>query len=133
MSFRNTLAFSLAGAGLILVNSGCSDAVSQDKGKAKEKGHAHAEAVPNLDLRMIERDQNLDLMDAHLTNGKSRSIPVVILLDDGFCERGWWGPRPTDRSRSIRRLLQGTISHPVHPAAVPASFLSLRMNAASSK
>ncbi len=33
-------------------------------------------------------------MDAHLT-GTSRSIPVVIVLDDQFQERGWWGPRPT--------------------------------------
>ena len=33
-------------------------------------------------------------MDAHLTDGKSRSIPVVPLLDEDFVERGWWGPRP---------------------------------------
>jgi hypothetical protein len=33
-------------------------------------------------------------MDAHLT-GTSRSIPVIIVLDDAFEERGWWGPRPT--------------------------------------
>jgi hypothetical protein len=33
-------------------------------------------------------------MDKHLTNGKSRSIPVVIFLDASFEERGWWGPRP---------------------------------------
>src|SRR3712207_8531646 len=24
------------------------------------------------------------------------SIPVVILLDDDYVERGWWGPRPTE-------------------------------------
>lgn len=33
-------------------------------------------------------------MDAHLTDGRSRSIPVVLLLDENFLERGWWGPRP---------------------------------------
>ena len=33
-------------------------------------------------------------MDTHLTNGTSRSIPVVIVLDADFEERGWWGPRP---------------------------------------
>lgn len=53
-----------------------------------------AEEVPGLDLRVLARDQNLDLMDAHLTAGKSRSIPVVLLLDENFVERGWWGPRP---------------------------------------
>lgn len=59
-----------------------------------------AEATPNLDLRLLERDDNLDLMDAHLTNG-SRSIPAVILLDREFVERGWWGPRPADIQRWV--------------------------------
>ena len=48
---------------------------------------------PFVELRIIERDQHLDLMDQHLTNGRSRSIPIVILLDDQFVERAWWGPR----------------------------------------
>lgn len=50
--------------------------------------------LPNVDVRVLARDENLDLMDTHLTNGRSRSIPVVILYDDDFRERGWWGPRP---------------------------------------
>jgi hypothetical protein len=48
---------------------------------------------PLVELRIIERDRHLDLMDQHLTNGRSRSIPIVILLDDRFVERAWWGPR----------------------------------------
>ena len=52
-----------------------------------------AEASPNIEMRIISRDSNRDLMDAHLT-GKSRSIPVVIVYDENFVERGWWGPRP---------------------------------------
>jgi hypothetical protein len=59
-----------------------------------------AELSPNLDLRVLGRDANPDLMDAHLT-GQSRSIPVVILLDDAFRERGWWGPRPTVLQRWV--------------------------------
>ncbi|HET6230231.1 MAG TPA: thioredoxin family protein [Longimicrobiaceae bacterium] len=51
------------------------------------------EAAPGVDLRLLGRDANLDLMDAHLT-GTSRSIPVVMVLDEDFRERGWWGPRP---------------------------------------
>ena len=31
-----------------------------------------AEQVPGLDLRLLSRDQNPDLMDAHLTGGRSR-------------------------------------------------------------
>ena len=46
------------------------------------------------DLRVMSRDDNDDLMDSHLTNGRARSIPVVIIYDDGFNEIGWWGPRP---------------------------------------
>jgi hypothetical protein len=53
-----------------------------------------AELAPNVELRLVARDQNLDLMDAHLTNG-SRSIPYVIVLDEGYAERGGWGPRPS--------------------------------------
>ena len=53
------------------------------------------EGAPGLDLRLLGRDANLDVMEAHLT-GKSRSIPVVLLLDRNFRELGWWGPRPTE-------------------------------------
>jgi hypothetical protein len=48
-----------------------------------------------VDLRILGRDANPDIMDAHLT-GTSRAIPVVIVLDDDYVERGWWGPRPTE-------------------------------------
>jgi hypothetical protein len=34
-------------------------------------------------------------MDRYLTNG-SRSIPIVIVLDDKLTELGHWGPRPRD-------------------------------------
>ena len=47
-------------------------------------------------FRVLDRDENLDIMDAHLTNGRSRSIPIVIVYDEDFEEVGWWGPRPGD-------------------------------------
>ena len=53
-----------------------------------------AELTPNVDLRVVGRDDNPDLMDAHLTNG-TRSIPVVMVLDEDYEEAGWWGPRPS--------------------------------------
>lgn len=52
-----------------------------------------ADAVPSIEMRIIGRDANPDLMDAHLT-GISRSIPVIMVLDSELIERGWWGPRP---------------------------------------
>ncbi len=59
-----------------------------------------ADAVPGFDLRIVRRDENLDIMDAHLT-GKSRSIPIIILLDEKFCECGWWGPRPAELQKWV--------------------------------
>ena len=73
---------------LVLSEDWCGDAVNTVPVVARL-----AELAPNTDLRVLARDENLDLMDAHLT-GTSRSIPVVIALDEEFNERGWWGPRP---------------------------------------
>jgi hypothetical protein len=48
----------------------------------------------NLDMGILYRDQNLELMDRFLTNG-GRSIPKVIMIDRDTGEvRGSWGPRP---------------------------------------
>jgi Thioredoxin len=74
---------------LVLSEDWCGDAVNTVPVLAKL-----VESTPNTDLRVLGREANPDLMDSHLT-GSSRSIPVVILLDDAFEERGWWGPRPT--------------------------------------
>lgn len=55
-----------------------------------------ARRASNAELRVLDRDENLPLMDEHLTNGVSRSIPVVLVLDGEGMERAWWGPRPAD-------------------------------------
>lgn len=80
---------------LVLVEDWCGDAVNTVPVVARL-----AEMVPGLDLRVLGRDANPDLMDAHLTNG-SRSIPVVMVLDEAFEERGWWGPRPVELQRWV--------------------------------
>ncbi|HEX8393206.1 MAG TPA: thioredoxin family protein [Longimicrobium sp.] len=54
-----------------------------------------AEAVPGIELRVVKRDENLELMDAFLTNG-SRSIPVAIVLRHDDTVAGHWGPRPPE-------------------------------------
>lgn len=74
---------------LVLSEDWCGDAVNTVPVVARL-----AERAPNLDLRVLARDANPDIMDTHLT-GSSRSIPVIIVLDDAYEERGWWGPRPT--------------------------------------
>lgn len=81
---------------LVLLEDWCGDAVSTIPQVA-----ALAEAAPNLDLRVLERDANLDLMDEHLTHG-SRSIPVVLILNAEYEEVAWWGPRPAPLQRWVR-------------------------------
>jgi hypothetical protein len=73
---------------LALADDWCGDAVNILPVVARLVG-----AAPNLDLRVVGRDEYPDLMDRHLTNG-SRSIPVFILIDESGTPRGWWGPRP---------------------------------------
>jgi hypothetical protein len=58
------------------------------------------EASDKLEMRILGRDANRDLMDAHLT-GASRSIPIVIVYDSVFRELGWWGPRPGPLQRWV--------------------------------
>ncbi|MEP7381274.1 MAG: thioredoxin family protein [Gemmatimonadota bacterium] len=50
--------------------------------------------VPTMELRLLSRDANPDLMDSHLS-GASQSIPVVMIFEEEMTELGWWGPRPT--------------------------------------
>ena len=80
---------------LVLSEDWCGDAVNTVPVVARL-----AERCGNVDLRVLARDTNPDIMDAHLT-GRSRSIPVIIALDETFRERGWWGPRPTALQRWV--------------------------------
>lgn len=54
-----------------------------------------AEASPRIDLRIVKRDEHPELMDLYLTNG-SRSIPIVVFMDEEYCPLGRWGPRPAE-------------------------------------
>jgi hypothetical protein len=74
---------------LVLSEDWCGDSVNIVPVIAKL-----TESVRNMDMRILPRDENLDIMDTHLTGGKSRSIPIVILLNSKYEECGWWGPRP---------------------------------------
>lgn len=80
---------------VVLNEDWCLDAVSTVPPVVKL-----AEVVPELDVKILGRDANLDLMDAHLT-GEARSIPVVIVYDEYWNELGWWGPRPAPLQRWV--------------------------------
>jgi hypothetical protein len=65
--------------------------------------HVLAQLVPEkMDLRLVLRDSNLELMDANLTNG-SRSIPKLIALNAELEPIGYWGPRPAGLQQLMKQ------------------------------
>ena len=46
----------------------------------------------DMPVRFLPRDENLELMDQYLTNGKSRTIPIFIFIDENGNEVTKWGP-----------------------------------------
>jgi hypothetical protein len=77
---------------LVLVEDWCGDAFNSVPWLARL-----ADVVSDkLELRVLRRDENLDLMDAHLSPTGGRAIPVVMVLDENFHEIGWWGSRPAE-------------------------------------
>jgi hypothetical protein len=73
------------------------------------------ELTPGVELRLIRRDEHPELMDRYLTNG-SRSIPIVIALDEQFQEIGHWGPRPRVLQHwVIEELARGRAKAEIYP------------------
>jgi len=67
-----------------------------------------AKEVPTLDIRIFLRDQNLDLMERWLNQGKYQSIPVFVFFDQDFRELGHWIERPasvTERRAEERKKI----------------------------
>ena len=59
-----------------------------------------ASDTANIDLKIVLKDENLDLMDLFLTNG-GRSIPKLIVLDKDNNVLDFWGPRPTIATKMV--------------------------------
>jgi len=74
---------------LIITEGWCGDAAQNIP--SIEKIAAESDLI---ETRYVLRDENLELMDAYLTNN-ARSIPKLIALDaETLQELGVWGPRP---------------------------------------
>ncbi len=59
----------------------------------------------NIQVRFILRDENLEIMDQFLTNGRSRSIPKLVALDARTLDvLGTWGPRPDEAQKLYDEL-----------------------------
>jgi hypothetical protein len=77
-----------------------------------------AESAGKLEVRVLLRDENVDVMDLFLTNG-GRAIPKTVLLDADMNVLGTWGPRPAEAMALVRRIkadpvLAHTYSQEVH-------------------
>lgn len=62
--------------------------------------HKIAELSNKIDLKLVLRDENEELMDLFLTNG-GRSIPKLIALDSENNVIDTWGPRPTTATKMV--------------------------------
>jgi hypothetical protein len=60
--------------------------------------------VANWEFRYLIRDENLELMDQYLTNGKSRSIPIFIFIDRDGNEQAKWGPRAPEVQKMVEEM-----------------------------
>ena len=61
-----------------------------------------SESSPGIELKIILRDENPEIMDAYLTNG-GRAIPILICLNSETHEEiGTWGPRPEGIQQMVK-------------------------------
>jgi hypothetical protein len=64
-----------------------------------------------IDLRILLRDHNLDIMDLYLTNNKLRSIPKLVAFDEVGNELFQWGSRPKEAQDLVTRLKEEGKTH----------------------
>lgn len=83
---------------IVLTESWCGDAA-----QVLPYVHKIASLNKNIDLKIALRDENLDLMDAHLTNG-GRAIPKLIMIDKETKEvLNTFGPRPSEATKMVEK------------------------------
>ncbi len=70
-----------------------------------------------IDLRIVYRDTNLDLIDQFLTNG-GRSIPKLLQLNEQGELTATWGPRPAAAQQLVADLRAANIPHDDYIATV---------------
>lgn len=82
---------------LVITEGWCGDA-AQNLPVIEKAASLH----DDINLKLVLRDENLELMDAFLTNG-TRSIPKLIMIDNHTKNvLGTWGPRPTEATKMVK-------------------------------
>ncbi|MCW8848665.1 MAG: thioredoxin family protein [Melioribacteraceae bacterium] len=59
---------------------------------------------PNVEMLIILRDTNLEVIDSYFTEGNPRSIPKIIVFDQNEEELFIWGPRPKFAQDLVQQL-----------------------------
>ena len=62
-----------------------------------------------IEMKLVYRDENEELMNSYLTNG-TRSIPKLIQLDEHLNVTGIWGPRPTVAQKLVKELKSNPVT-----------------------
>ncbi len=84
---------------LVLTESWCGDAA-----QSMPAINIVANLAPNIDFKIVQRDQNPELMDAFLTQG-GRAIPKLIVFDpDTKKVISDWGPRPSKAIKMVNNF-----------------------------
>lgn len=81
---------------LVITEDWCGDALANVPVLAKL-----AEQTGKLTLRLFLRDQNLDLADQYLKEGKYRSVPVFVFFDQEMHELGHFIERPAQATAEM--------------------------------
>jgi thiol-disulfide isomerase/thioredoxin len=82
---------------LVITESWCGDAAH-----VMPVLHKVAALNPSINLRVVLRDENDELMNAFLTNG-NRAIPKLIIISDATEKvTGMYGPRPSEATKMVQ-------------------------------
>ena len=93
---------------LVLAEDWCGDVIANLPVLARL-----SEQSGKLDVRILLRDQSDDVMEQYLNQGKYKSIPVFVFLDERFREVGHWIERPA--SVTARRAEERKKIFAAHP------------------
>ncbi|SRR5487761_1898260 len=93
---------------LIITEDWCGDALANAPVLAKL-----ADLTGKLTLRYFLRDQNLDLADNYLKEGKYRSVPVFVFFDQEMRELGHFIERPAQVTAEMQAVTARLVAE--HP------------------
>ncbi len=93
---------------LVITEDWCGDALANVPVLAKL-----AEQSGKLTLRLFLRDQNLDLADQYLKEGKYRSVPVFVFFDQDMRELGHFIERPARATAEMQAATAALVA--AHP------------------